>query len=53
MTFLKFVPLLASAISLDTDAAKLYRRITTINDALISQNDLAALFHWSQLWRLT
>ena len=42
----------SSAISLYADDAKLYRRITTINDALILQSDLDALFAWSQLWRL-
>ena len=42
----------SSSISLYADDAKLYRRITTINDALILQNDLDALFAWSQLWKL-
>ena len=41
-----------SAISLNADDAKLYRRIITINDALILQSDLDALFACSQLWRL-
>ena len=40
------------SISLYADGAKLYRRITTINDALILQSDLNALFAWSQLWKL-
>ena len=42
----------SSSISLYADDAKLYRRITTINDALILQSDLDALFAWSQLWKL-
>ena len=37
----------SSAISLYADDAKLYRRITTINDALILQSDLDALFAWN------
>ena len=41
-----------SSISLYADDAKLYRRIATINDALILQSDLDALFAWSQLWKL-
>ena len=42
----------SSSISLYADDGKLYRRITTINDALILQSDLDALFAWSQLWKL-
>ena len=42
----------SSSISLYADDAKLYRRITTINDALFLQSDLDALFVWSQLWEL-
>ena len=42
----------SSSISLYADDAKLYRRITTINDALILQSVLDALFAWSQLWKL-
>ena len=41
-----------SMISLYADDDKLFRRITTINDALILQSDLDALFALSQIWRL-
>ena len=43
----------SSLISLYADDAKIYRRIITINDALILQSDLGALFAWSQLWKLS
>ena len=43
----------SSPISLYADDAKIYRRIITINDALILQSDLDALFAWSQLWKLS
>ena len=48
MTFVKSAP-----ISLYADDAKLYRRTITINNALILQSDLDALFAWSQLWKLS
>ena len=43
----------SSPISLYADDAKIYRRIITINDVLILQSDLDALFAWSQLWKLS
>ena len=42
----------SSSISLYAYDAKLYRRITTINDAPILQSHLDALLAWSPLWKL-
>ena len=39
-------------IALFADDAKIYRRITSPEDSISLQNDLATLEHWSQTWRL-
>ena len=43
----------SSPISLYADDSKIYRRIITINDALILQSNLDALLAWCQLWKLS
>ena len=42
-----------STIALFADDSKCFKSIDSVNDCILLQNDIDALFHWSQTWKMS